>query len=265
MRRQWGMHGCLAVSPLQAASQSRGATGPATNHRCQLPAPARLARHPCSAPVCSPRRRGHHRRVLWNSWLARDARLLRAPRLCEDSAQRQGGPRSLFFPLCQQQNIRIARGALSWLVAAEPSAAALAASPAGECKARPRPRPAAQVRILREMAQKGEIPLRAGAAEFIDAALADGARIAVVAATQSVPEDGLVSSAMFNLGPNRCAPLPRASGTTWAPSASRLALLPPLQPGLRRLPPSGAATPPLPCPPCAPLPRAPAGRSSLKW
>ena len=30
-------------------------------------------------------------------------------------------------------------------------------------------------------------------------------QIAVVASTASVPEDGLVSSAMFNLGPNRCA------------------------------------------------------------
>lgn len=60
-----------------------------------------------------------------------------------------------------------------------------------------------QVRILREMAAKGEVPLREGVAQFLDDALADGARVAVVAATSSVPEDGLVSSAMYNLGPNR--------------------------------------------------------------
>jgi hypothetical protein len=54
------------------------------------------------------------------------------------------------------------------------------------------------------MTAKGEVPLRTGAAAFLDDALADGAQIAVVAATASVPEDGLVSSAMMNLGPNRC-------------------------------------------------------------
>ena len=140
-----------------------------------------------------------------------------------------------------------------------------------------------QVRILREMAAKGEVPLRQGAAQFLDDALVEGAQVgsagpvsapawrapreeprclrcaglgavlaaffrplavhagarrrcwlpasssllckrsaprlhgspaprtaapaqvAVVAATASVPEDGLVSSAMYNLGPNRCA------------------------------------------------------------
>ncbi|KAI7835411.1 hypothetical protein COHA_010685 [Chlorella ohadii] len=60
-----------------------------------------------------------------------------------------------------------------------------------------------KVRILREMAAKGEVPLRQGAAQFLDDALAEGAQVAVVAATASVPEDGLISSAMFNLGPNR--------------------------------------------------------------
>jgi beta-phosphoglucomutase-like phosphatase (HAD superfamily) len=60
-----------------------------------------------------------------------------------------------------------------------------------------------KVRILREMAAKGEVPLRQGVTQFIDDALAEGAQVAVVAATASVPEDGLISSAMFNLGPNR--------------------------------------------------------------
>jgi hypothetical protein len=60
-----------------------------------------------------------------------------------------------------------------------------------------------QVRILREMTAKGEVPLRLGVTQLLDDALAEGARVAVVAATASVPEDGLVSSAMFNLGPNR--------------------------------------------------------------
>ena len=63
---------------------------------------------------------------------------------------------------------------------------------------------ALQVRILREMTAKGEVPLRPGAAEFLDDALAAGARVAVVAATASVPDDALVTSAMYNLGPNRC-------------------------------------------------------------
>lgn len=68
----------------------------------------------------------------------------------------------------------------------------------------PTPRPALkQVRILREMAKKGEVPLRPGVPEFLDDALADGARVAVVACTASVPDDGLVSNAMLNLGPNR--------------------------------------------------------------
>ncbi|KAL4437025.1 hypothetical protein ABPG75_004164 [Micractinium tetrahymenae] len=62
---------------------------------------------------------------------------------------------------------------------------------------------AMKVRILREMAKKGEIPLRPGVPEFLDDALADGARVAVVACTASVPDDGLVSNAMLNLGPNR--------------------------------------------------------------
>lgn len=61
------------------------------------------------------------------------------------------------------------------------------------------------MRILREMTKKGEVPLRTGVDAFLDAALAEGARIAVVASTASVPEDGLVSSAMLNLGPNRWA------------------------------------------------------------
>lgn len=47
--------------------------------------------------------------------------------------------------------------------------------------------------------------MRTGVDAFLDAALQDGARVAVVAATASVPEDGLVSSAMLNLGPNRWA------------------------------------------------------------
>jgi hypothetical protein len=54
------------------------------------------------------------------------------------------------------------------------------------------------------MTAKGEVPLRPGAAEFLDDALAAGARVAVVAATASVPDDALVTSAMYNLGPNRC-------------------------------------------------------------
>lgn len=62
---------------------------------------------------------------------------------------------------------------------------------------------AMKVRILREMAKKGEVPLRPGVPEFLDDALADGARVAVVACTASVPDDGLVSNAMLNLGPNR--------------------------------------------------------------
>lgn len=62
---------------------------------------------------------------------------------------------------------------------------------------------AIKVRILREMARKGEVPLRPGVPEFLDDALADGARVAVVACTASVPDDGLVSNAMLNLGPNR--------------------------------------------------------------
>ncbi|EFN59021.1 hypothetical protein CHLNCDRAFT_137701 [Chlorella variabilis] len=62
---------------------------------------------------------------------------------------------------------------------------------------------AIKVRILREMTAKGEVPVRPGVAQFLDDALAEGAPVAVVAATASVPEDGLVSSAMLNLGPNR--------------------------------------------------------------
>ena len=54
------------------------------------------------------------------------------------------------------------------------------------------------------MTAKGEVPVRPGVAQFLDDALAEGAPVAVVAATASVPEDGLVSSAMLNLGPNRC-------------------------------------------------------------
>ena len=54
------------------------------------------------------------------------------------------------------------------------------------------------------MTARGEVPLRPGAAAFLDDALAAGARVAVVAATASVPDDALVTSAMYNLGPNRC-------------------------------------------------------------
>lgn len=60
-----------------------------------------------------------------------------------------------------------------------------------------------KVRILREMAAKGEIPVREGVAAFLDDALAEGAPIAVIACTASVADDGIVSSAMLNLGPNR--------------------------------------------------------------
>ncbi|PSC67069.1 haloacid dehalogenase-like hydrolase domain-containing protein [Micractinium conductrix] len=60
-----------------------------------------------------------------------------------------------------------------------------------------------KVRILREMTAKGEVPLRPGVDAFLDDALADGASVAVVAGTASVADDGFVSSAMLNLGPNR--------------------------------------------------------------
>jgi hypothetical protein len=60
-----------------------------------------------------------------------------------------------------------------------------------------------KARMLQQMVQAGEVPLRDGVAEVIDDALADGARVVVLAATASSPEDSLVSSAMLNLGPRR--------------------------------------------------------------
>ena len=62
---------------------------------------------------------------------------------------------------------------------------------------------ALKVKLLREMAARGEVPLRPGVKEFVDEALEAGARLAVVAGTASAPEDRLVSSAMFHLGPMR--------------------------------------------------------------
>ena len=77
-------------------------------------------------------------------------------------------------------------------------------------------RPHPQVRILREMTAKGEVPLRPGVDAFLDDALADGASVAVVAGTASVADDGFVSSAMLNLGPNRWVGWVGRGGLGWA-------------------------------------------------
>ena len=57
--------------------------------------------------------------------------------------------------------------------------------------------------IMAKMATRGEIPLRPGVTEFIDDALADCAKLVLLSGTASCPEDSILSSAMFNLGPSR--------------------------------------------------------------
>ena len=74
------------------------------------------------------------------------------------------------------------------------------------------------MRILREMTARGEVAPRPGAAQFIDDALREGAQVAVVAGTASVPEDGLLSSAIFNLGPQRRVSRPAEALSSRLPS-----------------------------------------------
>lgn len=57
--------------------------------------------------------------------------------------------------------------------------------------------------FFKEMVTKGEIPLREGAAQFIDDVLADGVRPVILAGTSSAPEDSVISAAMIGLGPSR--------------------------------------------------------------
>jgi hypothetical protein len=62
---------------------------------------------------------------------------------------------------------------------------------------------AAKNRILKEMVAAADIPLRDGAARFVDDLLEAGVRPVVVAGTASSPGDSVVSAAMMALGPNR--------------------------------------------------------------
>lgn len=62
---------------------------------------------------------------------------------------------------------------------------------------------AAKCAIFKDMINKGEIPVREGAAAFLDDVLADGACAVVLAGTASAPEDSTVSCAMVGLGPTR--------------------------------------------------------------
>jgi hypothetical protein len=65
----------------------------------------------------------------------------------------------------------------------------------------------AKARHLLAAAARGEVPLRPGALEFVDDALAAGAAVVVLTGTASDPGDSVVSSAMLQLGPARAAAL----------------------------------------------------------
>lgn len=60
-------------------------------------------------------------------------------------------------------------------------------------------------RIFKEMVMSGNIPLRDGAVELLDDAMADGVKPVILAATASAPEDSAISCAMLNLGPSRAS------------------------------------------------------------
>lgn len=56
---------------------------------------------------------------------------------------------------------------------------------------------------LNNMVMDGKLPLRPGIAEFIDAALAHGAAIGLLAGTCSIPEEQIMTAALFALGEER--------------------------------------------------------------
>lgn len=58
-------------------------------------------------------------------------------------------------------------------------------------------------KMLRKMVQQGELPLRPGCLEFVDAALNDGAKVGVISCTISKPEDDIFSCVANQLGEER--------------------------------------------------------------
>ncbi|KAL3149056.1 hypothetical protein ABBQ32_001901 [Trebouxia sp. C0010 RCD-2024] len=56
---------------------------------------------------------------------------------------------------------------------------------------------------LNNMVMDGKLPLRPGIAEFIDAALVQGAAIGLLAGTCSIPEEQIMTAALFALGEER--------------------------------------------------------------
>ena len=149
--------------------------------------------------------------------LAHDAGIIGAGRLPQESARHEGASHSTHGEGQTRRRRRRRANVLPCVATCPPGCWAgpiLLSVPA----AANLPPPHMQVRILRDMAAKGEVRLRLGAAQFLDDALADGAQVGranwVAVGARGV---GMSARAVACQGAGRGQPRARQRGALWAP------------------------------------------------